>query len=72
MGQNGTLAGRLKALRAEAKLSQQALAMRAGLSLSVVCQIEQGRKEDPRVSTARALADALGASLDDLIPPAKK
>lgn len=72
MGQNGTLAGRLKALRAEAKLSQQALAVRAGLSLSVVSQIEQGRKEDPRVSTARALADALGASLDDLIPPAKK
>jgi transcriptional regulator with XRE-family HTH domain len=57
---------RLKKLRTEARLTQQALAMKAGLSVSVVAQIEQGVNDDPRLSTLRALAKVLGATMNDL------
>jgi transcriptional regulator with XRE-family HTH domain len=57
---------RLKQLRAVAGLTQQQLAVAAGLSVSAVSQIEQGTNEDPRASTLRALAKALGCKVDDL------
>jgi transcriptional regulator with XRE-family HTH domain len=62
-----SLAGRVKQLREAAGLSQQALAQAAGLSISVVTQLEQGVKADPRISTVAALARALGVSVDSLI-----
>jgi transcriptional regulator with XRE-family HTH domain len=65
---------RLKSLREAAGLSQQEVAMRADLSLSLVAKLEQGKKADPRASTLLALAEALavrpGALLEDLFPPA--
>jgi transcriptional regulator with XRE-family HTH domain len=66
---------RLKALREAAGLSQQEVAVRADLSLSLVAKVEQGKKADPRASTLLALAGALGVRpgeiLDDLfVPPA--
>jgi transcriptional regulator with XRE-family HTH domain len=69
-----SLADRLEQLRKAAGLNQQELADKAGLSMSVVSQIERGKKLDPRVSTIEALADALGVSVDELLgrPPAKK
>ncbi len=57
---------RVKQLRSGAGLTQQGLAVAAGLSVSVVSQIEQGTNEDPRLSTLVALARALGVSLDNL------
>jgi transcriptional regulator with XRE-family HTH domain len=57
---------RLKRLRKAAEMTQQALASAAGLSISVVVQIESGKIPDPRVSTLRALAKALGVGLLDL------
>jgi transcriptional regulator with XRE-family HTH domain len=62
------IAEKLKQLRADAGLTQMQLAVKAGLSLSVVSQIEQGSIPDPRVSTLHALAKALGAPLDALAP----
>ena len=63
---------RLKDLRESAGLSQQEVAMRADLSLSLVAKLEQGKKGDPRASTLLALAEALGvkpgAILEDLFP----
>src|SRR5690349_8854721 len=56
----------IKVLREKAGLSQQAVAVAAGLSVSMVSQMEQGKKEDPRLSTFLALADALNVSLDEL------
>jgi transcriptional regulator with XRE-family HTH domain len=47
-------------------MTQQQLATAAGLSLSLVAQIEQGTTGDPKMSTATALARALGVSLDEL------
>jgi transcriptional regulator with XRE-family HTH domain len=73
------LGRRLRGLREAQGLSQQALAGAAGLSISVVTQLEQGLKGDPRLSTAAALARALGVTVDDLLagqddapPPARK
>ena len=67
------MAARLKSLRETAGLSQQDVAMKADLSLSLVAKMEQGKKADPRASTLLALAEALGVPpgrlLDDLLPP---
>jgi transcriptional regulator with XRE-family HTH domain len=66
------LARQVKALREAAGLSQQALATAAGLSISVVAQIEQGKKADPKLSTVLALAGALRVSLDALVSESGK
>jgi transcriptional regulator with XRE-family HTH domain len=52
-------AGRLKELREQAGLTQQALADVAGLSKACVADLEQGRRE-PSWATVVALAQALG------------
>ncbi len=69
-------AQRLQSLREAAGLSQQELAVRADLSMSLVAKMEQGKKADPRLSTLLALAHALdrspGALLDALAPPAEQ
>ena len=66
------LSERLRALREAKGLSQQDLAMGAGVSMSLVAKLEQGKKADPRVSTVLALASTLGvgpgAMLDNLAP----
>lgn len=66
------LAQRIKKLREAAGLSQQDVATRGDLSVSLVAKLEQGKKADPRASTLLALAHALnvrpGELLDDLFP----
>jgi transcriptional regulator with XRE-family HTH domain len=57
---------RLKELRKAAGLSQMELARASGLSLSIITQLEQGRATDPKLSTLKALAKALGCTLDEL------
>ena len=42
------------------------LARATGLSLSLITQLEQGLTADPKLSTLRALAKALGCTLDEL------
>jgi transcriptional regulator with XRE-family HTH domain len=56
----------LLALREGKGLTQQALATLAGLPWSVVAKIEQGVTKNPRLDTLRALAKALGVTLDRL------
>lgn len=67
------LSQRIKSLREASGLSQQDVATRGDLSLSLVAKLEQGKKADPRASTILALAAALGVKpgqlLDDLFPP---
>ena len=60
----------LRRAREAAGLSQQALAVRAGVSVFAVSKIEQGAVE-PSWPMACALADAMGVSLDSLRPPKK-
>lgn len=56
----------LKRLRTRNKLSQAALAQRAGLSREYVNKIEAGRY-DPPLSTLNALAKALGVPVTELL-----
>jgi transcriptional regulator with XRE-family HTH domain len=58
-----TFSEKLKRLRERAELTQAALALRAGLSLGIVRDYEQGRKE-PAFRSAFRLADALGVSVE--------
>lgn len=70
------LSARIKTLREVAGLSQQEVAERGELSLSLVAKLEQGKKADPRASTLLALAQSLGVTpgtlLDDLLPAKKQ
>lgn len=62
-----TLGDRIHDMRKAAKLSQDALARRAGMSVSAVAQIEQGGRTDPHYSTLTKLADALNMSVGELL-----
>ena len=48
------------------KVSQYTLARRTSLSRSFISDIENGRRQ-PRMLAARAIAEALGVTVDDLI-----
>ena len=59
MTEPGTLADLLKSLRTGARLSQEALAERAGLSTRTVSDIECGVARWPRAITLSLLSEAL-------------
>jgi transcriptional regulator with XRE-family HTH domain len=56
----------LKKIRLRQKLSQAALAKRAGLSREYVNKLEAGRY-DPPLSTLNTLASALGVKVTELV-----
>ena len=58
---------RLSALRRDRKLSQEALAEKSGVSMSLITKLEQGRRHSMAIGTARKLAAALGASVGGLL-----
>ncbi len=64
--QQTPLGKRLLVLRQRQSLTQEGLARRAGLSKAIVQSLEQGLRQDPKVSTLVRLAGALGVSLDVL------
>lgn len=72
MGLQKKIAYRLRTLREAAGLSQQDVAQRAELSLSLIAKMEQGRKADPRASTLIAIASALGVRAGQLIEDLEK
>ncbi len=57
---------RISALRARLDLTQRQLADQAGVPLDSLKDVEQGRTADPRISTIRRIAAALGVSVDEL------
>jgi transcriptional regulator with XRE-family HTH domain len=61
------LAINLRTARRRTNMTQEQLAGLAGLGAGTVARLELGG-EDPRISTVRKLADALGVELWDLIP----
>jgi transcriptional regulator with XRE-family HTH domain len=63
------LAARIKALRQERGLLQKQLAEKAGLTASMMSQIESGRLT-PTLPTLGKLAGALGVSVPELLEPA--
>jgi transcriptional regulator with XRE-family HTH domain len=65
MGEPVGLGANIRKLR-KPRLSQAELAKRAGVDLSVVCRLEQGRAHSARVETLQKIARALDVSLRDL------
>jgi transcriptional regulator with XRE-family HTH domain len=57
----------LRSLRRERELSQEALALMAGLHPKHVSDIERANK-DPRLTTVVKLADALQVGIEELFP----
>jgi transcriptional regulator with XRE-family HTH domain len=57
---------RLKALRQERELSQDALARKVGVSREYIARLETG-KHDPPLSTLEKLAKALGVKVGRLL-----
>lgn len=50
----------LVGMRKERKLSHEGVARRSGLATVTFPKLEEGKKSDPRMSTVRKLAKALG------------
>ena len=63
--QGASFGALLRRLRKHAGLSQQELALRAGLSLNAVNGLERGARKRPYPHTVRSLADALGLSEEE-------
>ena len=61
-----SFAVRLKRLRKSAGLTQTALATAAGMHWRTIMDYEQGKKDDPRLSSLEALAQALGINAGEL------
>jgi len=61
------VARNLRGLRVERSLSVSELARRSGVAKGTVSKLEAGQATNPTVETLWALADALGASLSELI-----
>jgi transcriptional regulator with XRE-family HTH domain len=67
-----TFGTRLKELRREKGLTQEALARAAGLSKGGVSDLEQDRRASPSWDTVQKLAAALGAATDAFITKKRK
>ncbi len=65
VAQEGSFGARLRQLREAAGLTQEELALRAGLSSDAVSKLERGQRRRPYPHTVRALADALNLSEDE-------
>ena len=70
MGKYSSLARRIKELRQVANFTQQDLSRASGLSRSYISRLEMGDIALPSRDKLRALASALGATLDDLLQAA--
>ncbi|MEA3076666.1 MAG: hypothetical protein QOF60_1574 [Actinomycetota bacterium] len=57
----------LRSARLRAGMSREALAYHSGLTWSAIAQIESGRRQEVRLSSLRALAEALSVSVDYLV-----
>jgi transcriptional regulator with XRE-family HTH domain len=61
------IGNRVRARRRALDLSQDALARRADVSLSLINQMERGIITDPHITTLVAVANALGVPVSDLL-----
>lgn len=57
---------RMKLARKLRDMSRAALAVKSGVGFGTIQAIEQGRHDDPRISTLRKIANALDVSVDQL------
>ena len=64
---DGSIGRRIAAARRRLGWNREALAFHSGVSWSAIAQLEAGRRANARPSTLRALAGALGVTVDYLI-----
>lgn len=57
---------RVREIREQKKMSQEELEQRSGISRQTISAIENNRAGDVKVGTLRALANALGTTIDCL------
>ncbi len=62
-----SLGERLKNRRQELRLSQQELSDMTGVRRATISELESGKQQGMTVDTAKALARALGVSIDYLV-----
>lgn len=65
---NDTIGARIKALREDRGLTQAALAERAGVHPVTVAKWESGAISNLPINTLRTIADALDATVGDVLP----
>jgi DNA-binding XRE family transcriptional regulator len=63
----GVDGAKIRRLRLHTGVTQIELAERAGVGHMTISRIERGEIEEPRISTLRKLADALGIQVRDLL-----
>lgn len=61
------LSENIRKYRRQLGLTQQALAVKAGLPLSILAKIEQKFSIQPTIQTVIKIADALNISIDELV-----
>ena len=61
------IAENIKKLKKEQGLSQSDLCKKADLAYHTIAKIESGSTPDPRISTVKKIAEALGVTLEKLI-----
>src|SRR5918998_1008986 len=64
-GQGGAFSELLRGMREHAGITQEELALRAGLSTNAVSAMERGVRRRPYPHTVRSLADALGLAEEE-------
>lgn len=61
------IAKNIKRARKKLELTQEQLAVKAGIPYATLSKIESGQVTNPTVSTLKKIADALSISVDDIL-----
>ena len=61
------IANNIKKYRNKLGISQDVLSKRTNLAFHTIAKIEAGSTPNPRIETVKKIAEALGASLDELM-----
>lgn len=62
-----TLASKIKKARKDKDLTQEELAIKAGVTYTTLSKIESGQVTNPTINTLKKIALVLNFSLDDLL-----
>ncbi|PYU13118.1 MAG: XRE family transcriptional regulator [Acidobacteria bacterium] len=60
---------RIRRLRLQRELTQEELAREVGLTTHTIWRLENDHSFNPRLQTLRAIAEALGVDVSDLLGP---
>lgn len=62
-----TIGSKIKKLRLEKDMTQEELAVKAGIPYATLIKIEGGAVKNPTINTLQKLAQALEVSVDELL-----